>query len=721
MVLLCGLVALAAARKPLFAALRGAFHRDQVQEAPRPDFPLSISLPAQDWYRYAVVPIEVTVVAADGTPVSTTPPEIVVLNAEGDVVPTVGGIEELPLRFDSAKGVWRGAWPVPFAAPSGADAVYTIEAKATFAPAEWGWEPPEERRKREKDDQKRRREWEAEAKAKGEKAEAEEAPPTSGPRPGDEAVCTATADFRVVRKERADLPPGAGVVTWEPGFPDGELTGPDGRKGDWRVMFDWAEFMGADALWFRGAVTEAWTEQGRLTLDNPWVQHNLEMVPRMAQEAHRRGLKFGVWAAAMETYPNKPSQHAAGRDWKPAYRWTQDFSRSRRVPTEEAAISLLDPNRPRHLAQFCAQMQATEGVDYVGFDYIRSGADWGAYELTDGFAATMPVIGLPDNWGGLSSADRMGWLCDRLDGEGYRTNLELYHQWNWYREHVLCGVLQRILEDSKLTKPLWTFTLSWWHGEQHGQDPLMFADAGVSIDAVMLYECNSVAQFDSLVDQWREGIDEGGGIPAGHINIMGGDQVSFRSHQKLTNPAAPEEMYRRITKAGAQLTKGGPLWGAFVHDVSRLCAPRLAGNRGPYSGREWALAGAAAFSTVRANWGVQPVKCALQVPKGASVGSTVTCELTIENLTEATLKDLDIRLMDTAQINRVSGPQQVPELGPKQKITVPLQVQVTGFDGSRASRFMVAAQIRWPAGDYGAGVRADLPRLYTVMAYLNAA
>jgi hypothetical protein len=719
LIILCALVALLAARKPLFGAIRHLFHKKTVQGPPRPEFPLSLSFPQQDWCRYDIVPFEVALVAADGRPISGVAPEVVALDAGGEIVETVGKLASVPLRFDAAKGVWRGSWPVPFGAKAGADAVYTLEARAEFDPQVWGWEPPEQQRKREKEDAARRKEREQEAKAKG-KAPPEEAS-GSGPQFGGKAVCTAIASFRVVKRERADLPPGTCVVNWEPDFPDGQLTRPDGTKGDWRAMFDWAQFMGADTLWFRGAVTETYSERGRLTMQNPWNQHNLEKIPEMAQEAHRRGLKFGVWAAAMETYPNRPREHAAAKRWKPDYRWTQDFSRSQRMPTEEAAISLLDRNRPQHLAQFLAQMQATEGVDYVGFDYIRSGADWGAYELVDGFAKEMPVIGLPADWGQFGPNDRMGWLCDRVDGSKWAGNAELYHQWNWYRAHTLCGNIRRIVEEAKLRKPLWAFTLSWWHGEQHGQDPLMFADAGVSIDAVMLYECDTVAQYDSLVEQWREGITEEGGIPAGHINIMGGDQVSFRSHQKLTNPAAPEEMYRRITTAASQLTQGGPLWGAFVHDISRICAPTLAANRGPYPGREWALAGAAAFSTVRANWGVQPVKCELKAPKSAPVGSTITCELTIENTTGAKLKGLAIAVMDTPQINRITQTQQVAELGPKQKATVPIQVQITSGDGSRASRFMVAAQIRWPAGDYGKQVRSDLPCLYTVMTYLNAA
>lgn len=711
MVVACALIALVAGRKPLFRALGELFAREATQPASRPMFPIEISVPQQDWYRYSRVPVKVRFVAADGTPISSSAPEVVVLDRAGEIVETVGRLRMVPLRFDASEGVWVGAWPVPYGAEAGPDAVYTFEAKAIFSPEEWEWEPPETRRER-----ARQEEGAQEQKTKS-KSSVAGSPTSSSTTP---AICTANASFRVLRRERLALSPGTCAVTWEPDFPEGQLVRPNGTKGDWRGMFDWAEFMGADALWFRGAVTEVYSRHRRLTLDNPWNVHNLGMIPEMAEEARRRGIRFGVWAVALETYPNKPGEHALMKQFKPAYRWTEDFSRSRRVPTEEAAISLLDKERPKHLADFLSRMQATEGVDYVGFDYIRSGADWGGYELSSHFAQEMAVYGLPTTWRQWSREELMGWLCDRVDGNRWASNKDLYHQWNWYRTHLLCNLISSMVQQSGLRKPLWAFTLSWWHGEQHGQDPLMFADAGVSICAVMLYECDSVAQFEAVIEQWREGIDEEGGIPAGHTNIMVGDQVSFNSHQRLTNPAAPEELYRRITKAASQLTKGGPAWGAFVHDISRLCAPKLAANRGPYSGREWALAGAAAFSTVRANWGVQPVRCQLAAPRSAPVGDTITCELSIENHTEVSIPNLTINVLDTAGINRITKAERVAKLGPKQKVTVPIQVQLTKWDPTRASRFMIAARVFWPPGRYGKRVRSDLPRHYTAIAYVTA-
>jgi hypothetical protein len=709
MVLVCALIALVAARKPIAHAVGSLLHRNQERATAGPTFPLSIDVPQPRLYRFDLVPVEVTYVKADGSPISHAAPEVVVRDASGDILETVGEVKTVPLRFDRQKGVWKGTWPVPLGAEAGTNAFYHFEAQATVNSAEWRWETPKAQADREKANRRR----------PGSKPE---------PEPKGEATCVASGRFRILRAAKPDLRAGTCAVTWEPDFPQSSnLVRPDGTEGDWRAMFDWAEFMGADAFWFRAGVTEAYSPAAGLSHERPWNQVNIDNVPELAVEAHRRGLKFGTWAVAFETYPNRRQDHARARDWKPDYRWTENYSRSGGAPYETAAISLLDKRRPGQIARFFAQMQAIDDVDCVGLDYVRSGADWGGYELVEPFAEEMPVVGLPAEWDAMSRTARMGWVCNMLEGTdargvyNWQRNIDLYHQWNWWRAHRVSLMLRSITRQAKLTKPLWTFTLSWWHGEQHGQDPLMFVDAGVSIDAVMLYECDSVAQYESLLEQWHDGLAGQTGIPAGHIYIMAGDQVSFGSHQRLTSPAAPEELYRRITKAAVNMTDGGPLQGAFVHDVSRICLPTLRANRGPYPGREWAIAGAAAFSKVRSLWGVQPIRCQLEAPDKAAVGATATCQLLVRNTCPVAVKNIEVEVLDTVGVNPINREHQIASLGPREDITVPIQFQATGWDASRASRYMVAVQVRWPEGEYGEKVRPDVPRLYTVMAYLNAA
>jgi len=698
MVVACALIALTAARKPVGRSLRHLLHREKAPVSQGPTFPLSVNLPRPECARHELVPIEVAYMRPDGTAVSDVAPELVVRDAQGDIVETVGQVQKLPLRYDSARGLWEGQWPVPFGAPAGPDVVYAVEARAAFDASQWKWEMPGERRRRERANHRRTK-------------------PEPEPKPAGQATCLAYAPLRIARAPVPTLPPAMCAVTWEPDFPQSDnLIGPNGKPGDWKVMMDWAEFMGADAMWFRAGVTEAYGRNSGLSDEQPWNRVNIEHVPEMAQAAHRRGLKFGVWAVAYETYPNRPSDHARTKQYKPHYRWTENFSRSMRVPQERAAISLLDPKRPRDLAAFFAQMQAIPGVDFVGLDYIRSGADWGGYELVEPFAREMPAK-LPAEWASMARNDRMGWICDRLEGGGWQTNIDLYHQWNWWRAHKVSMILRQIIKDAELKIPLWTFLLSWWHGEQHGQDPLMFADAGVTINAVMLYECDSVAQYDQLVEKWRAE------MPANQTYLMGGDQVNWFSHQKLSRPAAPEEFHRRLTTAAARLTKDGPLQGAFVHDVSRICVPNLRRNRGPgYSGREWALAGAAAFSETRRLWGAYPIECQLAAPRTVSVGSTFSCQVRIKSRCETEVRNLSVEAqVDPRYVNCITkAPQTVASLRPQQEVEVPLELQIIRSSEERANRFMVAARVKWPAGDYGKSVRSDLPRVFTVMAYLNA-
>ena len=121
------------------------------------------------------------------------------------------------------------------------------------------------------------------------------------------------------------------------------------------------------------------------------MQSNLAAIPRIAAEAHRHGLKFGVWAVAYATLPERTNKD------KPQYRYAKDISRSTGEISDTAFISLLDERRREGLAAFMRKMQATANVDYVGLDYIRSGADWGGYELVEPFAQEMPVVDLPDD------------------------------------------------------------------------------------------------------------------------------------------------------------------------------------------------------------------------------------------------------------------------------------------------------------------------------------
>jgi hypothetical protein len=308
-------------------------------------YPLQLGSDAAAYLRYDLVRLRATLVDARGQRVTAAKPPEVVVSRDGEVVSTVGGVDRVPLRFDRNNQAYQACWPVPWNAPPGE---YLAEARVAIGdPSAWVWETDQQRQERERAERRRRQ-----------KPRALE---VSG-----QTYCVARARFVIQARPRAAVPPGTCVATWEPDFREGQIPRPNGGRGDWRAMLDWCQYMGADTFWFRGAVTEVY--QGELSDAQPFNPANLEAIPQMAAEAHRRGLYFGAWAAAYATYPTKASSNAR----KPHYQFAQDVSLGTGAIRALDFVSLLEPRRVDHLAQFMARMQADANVDYVGLDYMRS-------------------------------------------------------------------------------------------------------------------------------------------------------------------------------------------------------------------------------------------------------------------------------------------------------------------------------------------------------------
>ncbi len=665
------------------------------------DFPLNITIEQLEHYRYSLVEISLRVTdpKAQVTRVAD-PPLIRVWDSNMDLVWTVGGVKELTPRFDADRGRYVCHWPVPWNAKPGR---YVVEAEMEIEdPRGWEWVAETQRSKGRNRETKR----------------SSDKPTISG-----RAYCVAAQPFEVIARKPRELPPGICVATWEPDFPTGYVTRPDGTRGDWRAMFDWAEYIGADTLCFRGAVTTAYNAAGALTIDQPWVLRNIEAITRLGDEAHHRGLKFGAWAVAYETYPNKPTSSLPNPNkYKPPYQFAKDISRSTGRVSDMCWVSLLDENRIKHLTEFFKRLERMPQVDYIGMDYMRVE---GAYEMSEQFAREMPlrnlpVEKLPADWDSRSQQSKWRYVATKVETEWNAVSgRDFYECWNWWRAHKCAEIVGRIIREGEITKPVWIFFLSWKRGMQHGQDALMFNDAGVSLIAPMLYQCQSFDHFDFLMEGWQEY------LRPGQVNLVPGDQVDDYWHkrtgqQRSRRPAAPEVMYDRMTRAHKGMVPGAASIGAFWHDISRAAAPSGRSGRGPYPGREWALAGGAAFSKLRETWGVYPIKAELQVRDRAPIGARFETRVQIENLSERAVRNINIELQPTPQIVATNGnKKRIQSLGPGEKISVPVWVKIASGNSARANRFMVAARITWPRGKYGKGFRTDLPRVIIVMKYLN--
>ena len=644
-------------------------------------FPLDLQTDAKIYYRHNLVRLTARAVDPQGKPVKLDKPPQIVVRHNDVVVITIGGVRRLTPSWNEESKYYVCHWAIPWLAEPG---WYVAEAKMAMSdPGVWPWQlevPPEEQ-----------------------EVEYEEGT----------AHCIVQAPFQIARRARPDISPispGLCIATWEPDFPrDVAIKRPDGTTGDWRAILDWCEFVGADALWFRGGVTRR-----GCTNDEPFVKKNLAAIPDLAAAAHHRGLKFGTWAAAYVTYPERRSDNRG----LPSYEWGQDISRRTGQISDVPYISLFDQLRIDHLADFFRQMARHRDVDFVGLDYIRS--DVGCYEMVDRFTSEMPVE-LPDNWANLSRKQRWRYVAQKVESEfNTATGKDFYEQWNWWRAHLNATNVEQIIAQSGIRKPVWLFLLSWMHGAQHGQDAFMFNDAGVALMAPMLYQSPSDRDFDFVLEFWNQYAQPG------QVNLVPGDEVDDFWHKPTRGatkgsrrPAAPEVLYERMVRAHTEMVEGERTIGGFWHDISRAA---LRGRRGPYPGTEWALAGAAAFSHIRQSWELYPLKVEMSLPSSARIAGTFTAKITVENVTEAAVRDIVIKLEDTEYIRPVPAgrrEKRIAELGPGETHTVPMKVAIASANAARANRYMVAVRVNWAAGKFGKKVRADLPRTIVVMKYLD--
>ncbi|MBI3551354.1 MAG: hypothetical protein HY077_02445 [Elusimicrobia bacterium] len=426
-------------------------------------------------------------------------PPVVEVKRGGEPVTTIGGLGGVRLSYDSTRDAWTGRWPCPWNAEAGE---YTL--------ALFGAE-------------------------------------TFGPR-------LAARPFRIAYRRPAALPRGLSVLTLETSTPlrGMVVTGPDGEKKDWRGLLDWVQYVGADAFWMLGGQTPG---------DKPgetWVSYNLDMIPQVAKECRRRGLKFGVYAMCYLTM---------SKERLPGYQYALEVKDGKSVFTR--AISLNDPNRPSDVAALLKRFSDIPEVDYVGLDYIRNAL--GGYELADDFFREMPGTVPPAGWDKLSAGEKRVWFARK---KVMRRDMAFIDQWQWWRAHRVAAVVRRIKAEVGGNKPLWAFTLTWDRGWHHGQDPVMMNDAGVDADSLMLYEATR-EQFGALIRDWHDYVKRS------DVQLVVGDVMDWPLHQRA--PDGPKELGRRMKAAIEGIYGEGPAAGIFFHDLGRA----LWGRVGPWGTKGW--------------------------------------------------------------------------------------------------------------------------------------
>ncbi|MEE8640853.1 MAG: hypothetical protein V3T41_10630 [bacterium] len=470
----------------------------------------------------------------------------------------------------------------------------------------------------------------------------------------------AAADFVIAgRKPKRPAKPLCVVTLESDGKWERLAVASPGEHHNWKALADWAEFMGADAFFSLVGITKAMYAP---TMEEPWYRYNLDFGPKLADECRSRGLKFGAWLGAFLPY---------GKTQVPLpYKFSRNLVEGQFFYTLH--ISLNDERRFQQVVELAREFQNDPRYDYVGIDYIRTG--FGGYELADEFVEDL-ALDVPADWDARSLEGKMWWLVTKLRSRDERT-IEL---WQWWRARKVALTVKRIKEEAGITKPLFTFTLGWEMGHQHGQDILMLNDAGVDYCMVMLYDATK-DEFDYLIKRWPEYLNQG------QVNAVPGVSVDRYLLQNKWNPGVnqPYEMYDRYVASVNGFYGRGNLEGLFWHDFER----GLYSRRGEeFTCMDYAVAGAAAFTRLRERHGTMPLKVRIDRVFG---GPRVNVSL--QNVGDEPLRDVDVSLaatggIKTGRASRATVASLAP--GEKKKLTL----AAGSWDVER--RHIIAAYAVW--------------------------
>jgi hypothetical protein len=321
--------------------------------------------------------------------------------------------------------------------------------------------------------------------------------------------------------------------------------------------------MNADMLWILAGETTTFHRKKRGA--SPWDKGPLENLKLLKEIAPYYGVKIGAYIMSFYV-PGAggiPDRYEAGLGYN-AEKGTLYRSRH---------ISLASEQRIRDMVELATQFQKDPQIEYIGFDFIRTGRADG-YELAQ-LVIDDTGIDTPREWIDLDASERIKWFARKIEVEHDPLIIE---KWRWWRAHKVAEIVKRVMEEAEITKPVWVYTLGWNHGKEHGQDPVMFFDAGVTFDAVMLYEA-SQSQFERLLGHWNRY------ITAEQGNVLVGSCVDYKLLDSDTL-TPPEEFFRRNTEAYQNVMRNGFAKGIFFHDIARA----FWGRKGGYRFMDYAVA-----------------------------------------------------------------------------------------------------------------------------------
>ena len=489
--------------------------------------------------------------------------------------------------------------------------------------------------------------------------------------PDSSILLRAQSSVEIREKPRQPFDSGSCVMTIEStiDFLKTPFPTPFDAPGCRESFLTWARFLGADAIWY--SVGQTMEGEPGVTDSTPWYPLNVSIFPTVAKLSKEGGFQFGGWIGCYFLWGEKRKEleYTYSWDyWKPTGRMYQPHR-----------VSITDERRLSDIIDLVRRMDADPNVDFVGLDYIRTG--FGGYEMVEEFARKMSVR-VPADWGNLSEMEKREWLALEIEIE---KTPDIVEKWQWWCAHRVAKNVNAIVTRSGLKKPLWVFLLGWEHGREHGQDPIMFHDAGASWCAVMLYESNA-DHCREMNESWSSYLDKG------TTNLIIGESVDWELLQMSTDPPGPEEFCRRLTEAVDGLYGDGSVEGVFWHDLTRATW----GKRGPYKRVEWAIAGAAAFSYARSKNNGLPLSALLHVPREVQGGEPFVATLVLRNRGSADVEDVVVEPIGSRGSAFLDdGPVWVGLLRGHTEASVGLRYTIVETDEENDLPCMVATRTRW--------------------------
>jgi hypothetical protein len=479
-----------------------------------------------------------------------------------------------------------------------------------------------------------------------------------------------TINFEVIRRIPLKMPKGFCVMDIEPG--DSIISRVPGIGGKsvkiWENYVLWAKFMGADALWHCVGQSQIWNTFK--PDDFPWDQITIKQIPELGEELHKYGMKYGAWITSFVVLGNR-------KDLSP-YKQTISYDAATNSLKTLIYVSLLDEKRHQDMADLLKKFQDMPAVDYIGLDYMRT--DFGGLEYTDAFIDDMPVSGVPRDWKDMTEEDRMLWMGKKLEIDKSKDFIEM---WDWWRAHKASTVIAKLKQMAGITKPLWVFSLTWRQGKEHGQDPLMFIDAGVDINSGMFYSIDHDT-YPSMLESWRDYLEKGS------TNLCAGQCVDWNLLGRTYRPSGPDEHFIRQQMLVDSLLPVNPNLGLFWHDLTRA----FKGSKGPYSSLEWAVAGAASFSYLRAREGVFPFEAKWELPDKVKRGEVFTIDINVKNTGQITM-DFYLKLLKVSNLEMFGDITHKFFLAPGEIKTLTFQVKAMEDNYKKDYMQMIAYMLQY--------------------------